>query len=122
MIIISIDSPIPVEESESGFEKATRIERYNSILSGCSKKPSSELVNALAKAKGKDGDCDYCMIFDVDTCCLHAQASRFGPRLYYKKMVEGGIGLQHGRLAFKAGVSNTSAKRNVLFIQTECQR
>ena len=120
---------VEVEVEEEEHEETTRINRYNSILSDHmfrhSAGPSFELVSAIMAAEGKDGDCDLCLMFDVDECYLHRSTGLYGLELAFRDLVanadrKSDMVIHHRGLVFRAGFS-TRSNRWVLFIKGDSE-
>ena len=119
------ESEYEEEEEKVSEEETIRRKRYNSLLGdhmfGCSEGPSSELVDAIIAAEGKDGDCDFCLMFGVDECCLHRTSGTRGVGSTFKSLVDSADrksdwSIQYEGLSFRAGISKRS-NRCVLFIE-----
>ena len=126
-IVVETESESEEEEEKVSKEETIRVKRYNSILTdhlfNCPEGPSSELVEAIIAAEGKDGDCDLCLMFGVGECCLHRTSGVRGLGSIFKGLVdstdkegESGWSIQYEGLSFRVGYSNSSDRR-VLYIE-----
>ena len=107
------------EDEEVSEEEAARVARYNSILTKDMIQrlamPSVKLATAMLRAEGKDGDCDFCLMFDVDECYLHRTTGLYEHESVFRDLVAD-VTINHNGLVFKAGFS-TKSNRWVLFIK-----
>ena len=120
---------VPRLVEEEVCEETTRVKRYNSILTEHMFQhligPSFELVSAMVAAEGKDGDCDFCLMFDVDECVLHRTTGLCRFELELRDLAadvnrKSDVNVHHRGLVFRAGLS-TRSNRCVLFIKGDSE-